>query len=377
MADYFPRPLPKASVSIPEVGNLLTEFDGFDPDPNFPFPRHSPPPERWPIVLPRCGPPLTPIPLLILRMIRSTWEYTSPAWDNVKGSQAGHVAHGITIGKREHRYGIGSHRDATTGPKIEGLGLFTAPVRPTVPVNAQGVQHGYVSTQPNDSAIATDWNLHETIPRTNAVTFRGDSRSPKDVISVAGGFYPPVTRKDRPYLEKNLFQGFADYMMRRYGRTIELERFLEAHDKTAVKREDKHLFADFMTWKKITESEAGHLGRMVETELLKGYISTARRIDTSLGFATYGGVQDGWLYLVVVHSGFIVPNDGEYWGTEESEIAQWGRIPAERIVGFVKVPKNQVPSGPIYIRRSFRFNEVEAFRHMFKVMSGMVPGQAG
>jgi hypothetical protein len=68
-----------------------------------------------------------------------------------------------------------------------------------------------------------------------------------------------------------------------------------------------------------------------------------------------------------------VPDGQSFWGAEEAEIAQWGPIPAERIVGFVHVQADKIPDGPIFIRRSFRAAEPEAFEHMFKVMSGWIP----
>jgi len=114
-------------------------------------------------------------------------------------------------------------------------------------------------------------------------------------------------------------------------------------------------------------------------DCLKGYISTAKSIDTSLSFATRSGdnfgVRAGWLYLTVVHAGFMVPDGAQYhWGSEEAEIAQWGPIPAAQIVGFVRVEPilgvTGKPDGPIYIRRSFRTSEPAAFEQMFKVMSG-------
>jgi hypothetical protein len=82
--------------------------------------------------------------------------------------------------------------------------------------------------------------------------------------------------------------------------------------------------------------------------------------------------------LNVVHGGFVVPGGDKFnWGSVEAEIAQWGPIKAEQIVGFVHVTPNAqqvgIPDGPIFIRRSFRTTEPEAFEYMFKVMCGAVP----
>jgi hypothetical protein len=79
--------------------------------------------------------------------------------------------------------------------------------------------------------------------------------------------------------------------------------------------------------------------------------------------------------LTVIHGGFVVPwGHQNHWGSEEAEIAQWGPVPAEQIVGFVHLDRYQ-PDSPIFIRRSFRKNEPQAFEYMFNVMSGMTPEQ--
>jgi hypothetical protein len=51
---------------------------------------------------------------------------------------------------------------------------------------------------------------------------------------------------------------------------------------------------------------------------------------------------------------------------------RWGVVPAEQIVGFMHLDQYK-PDGPIFIRRSFRKSEPEAFEYMFNVMSGMTP----
>ncbi len=371
MPNYKPFPVvpPLGNSRAHDLGNLLAEFDAYQPDAQYSFVgRLTPDRKSWKIIKPESAPPITPLPLVIQKLLKATWKYAEPSWDNIKGSLPKHVAHGITIGTRGGA--------APQGGPVQ----FTPQVRPTTPVNAAGVMHGIKTTFPNDTAIASDWKIFKTIPRTHAVTFRGDSRSPLAVITHAGGFYPPSSRTDRYYLENNIFVAFADYLKRRWNRDLTQQEFLDAVDATAVLDEDKKLLVDYLMWRKITEKEAVHLGRMVETECLKGYISTARGIDTSIFFATGYGSRPGWLYLTVVHGGFVVPlGDKKYWGTEEGEIAQWGPIPAGRIVGFVHVQNgipvfpHGMPDGPIFIRRSFRLAEPKAFEHMFKVMSGMIP----
>lgn len=348
MPNYKPIPIPIPTLPssiAKDVGNLHTEFIPFQPDPKYSFLGARPTSDSWATIVPRTAPPIGDLPRLIKDLIKATWQFAEPSANSVRGA--------VTIGGR-----------GAAVPR--GNEPYHPQVRPTSPV--------ITSTFPNDSAIASDWKVFNWIRRTNAVTFRGDSRSPLDVITKAGGFYPPNSRTDRHYLENNIYKEFEDYLQRRYARALTKEEFLRAVDSTAVSGADKALLVDYMMWRKITEREAVHLGRMVENECLKGYISTARSIDTSLFFAAGNGTREGWLYLTVIHGGFVVPHLARYnWGSEEAEIAQWGPIPADRIVGFVHVKKSKIPDGPIFIRRSFRMGEPEAFEHMFKVMSGMAP----
>jgi hypothetical protein len=346
------------------IGSLVRDFEAFQPDRNYSFQGRRPP-YTWKLIQPKTGPAIGDLPLLIQNLIKSTWKFAEPT--TVKGTSPGHVAHGITIGSRDRGVTIGTR--GGSGPRPNGSLLYNPQVAPTTQ-NLE-VKLG------NDSAIASDWKLFNWIRRTNAVTFRGDSRSPLDVITRAGGFYPPNSRGDRYYLENNIYDAFASYLKRRYSRDLTKAEFLKAVDNTTGSKEHESLIIDYMMWRKITEREAVNLGRMVANECLKGYISTARSIDTSLDFATAWGSRSGWLYLNVVHAGFVVPGGHEHlWGSDEAEIAQWGPIPAERIVGFVKVKnvlQSGVPEGPIFIRRSFRLGEPAAFEEMFKVMSGKTP----
>lgn len=354
MPIYKPLPIPIQKLGnslLADVGEVVTRFEPLTPDPQYRFVGRIPP-TSWGIVKPKTGPPIGDLPELIKNLIKATWKFAEPDASKFDATHARAASHGISIGARGGGVPVGDYK-------------FHQQVRPTKP--------DIHTTFMNDTAIASDWKVFDWIRRTNAVTFRGDSRSPNTVIK-AQGFYPPNSRTDTYYLENNIYPAFEDYFKRRYGRNLSSVDFLDVIDGTAATPSAKSLLVDYMMWRKITERESVHLGRMVESECLKGYISTARSIDTSLHFATGYGQKPGWLYLTVVHSGFVVPGGKEhYWGSAESEIAQWGPIPADRIVGFVHVQQNKIPNGPIFIRRSFRVTEPEAFEHMFKVMSGMTP----
>jgi hypothetical protein len=371
MPYYIPLPTPTALLSssiTKDVGSLITQFDAFEPDQRYSFNRintrgsHT---YTWKIIEPRNAPPIGDLPQLIQDLINATWRYAEPSPDNKKGVVPRQRPQGIQIGARQQvAHGITIGTRGGTVP--EGSDQFHPQVRPT---------HSEIETTfPNKTAIASDWNLFKVIERTNSITFRGDSRTPLAVIGAAGGFYPPNSRKDPFYLENNVYNEFKWYLKERYKRELTKEEFIAATKEVAVTMEQKSRIVDYMMWRKMTEKEAVHLGRMVENECLKGYMSTARSIDVSLFFATGYYSKPGWLYLTVVHGGFVVPfGQQNYWGSEEAEIAQWGPIPQERIVGFVHVEPHGIPDGPIFVRRSFRMNEPQAFEQTFKIMSGMLP----
>ena len=389
---YQPRPIPMQNlgrVTVKDVGNLLTEFESFEPDPQYRFAgRVEPKAGEWRLIKPKNGPPIGDLPEIIKRLVKSLWKVTEPSRNNIQGwhGKQVQVPGRITIGARAqvaHGIAIGTRSGAV--PTTAGTGLYTSQDTrvPQVP-QVRPVSPEITTKYPTDSAIVSDWHLFNWIRRTNAVTFRGDTRpSPIDVIAKGGGFYPPNSRKDDGYIKGDIYAQFSDYLNRRYGAPLLItnEEFLDLVKKETKTDAEKSLFVDYMEWRSICAREVAHLGRMVERQTLKGYISTARSIDTSLNFATNFGKTSGWLYVTVVHSGFVVPLDQEsvkhYWGSEEAEIAQWGPIPANRIVGFVRVKMGErIPDGPIFFRRSFRMQDPEAFEYMFKVISGMVPAQS-
>ncbi len=330
-----------------DLGWLLQHFEPFEPSPKHPWDRKTRPASKddWKIVKPKTAPPVGSLPLIIENMVKMTWKFAEPPRDAARSN--------VVIGARGQAAPALSQ---TYHPQVR-------PVKPDI-----------TTTYPNASAIASDWGVFRQIERTNAVSFRGDSRSPHEVIVKCRGFSPPNTRTDRYYLENNVFKAFADYLKRRYTRDLSQADFLRAVDSSAPRAEDKKLLVDYMMWRSVVERESAHMGRMVSSETLKGYISTSKSIDSSINFGTRYCSTPGWVYLVVVHGGFIVPWDGtkHFWGSEEAEIAQWGPIPAERIVGFRRLTRFE-PEGPVFIRRTFRKAEPKAFERMYNVMSGMTP----
>jgi hypothetical protein len=344
MFDYKPQPAAFSTELDKDIGWAHAGFEAFEPNPKYSWQqRRRPETDSWPIVVPKGGPRIGNLPKIVEDLIKATWKYTEPQDGAARGN--------IMMGTR-----------GMAAPAHIVNGTYHTQVRPTTPV---------LRTQfPTNTPIATDWYLFNFIQRTHAVTFRGDTRPPSEVIGRQNGFNPPNSRTDRYYLEKNIYEAFNSYSLRRFKNAVDKTDFLRAVDSVARSEDDQKLLVDYMMWRKIAEREAVHLGRMVENECLKGYISTARSIDTSIRFGTAYHTKPGWLYMTVVHGGFVVPfGERTYWGTEEGEIAQWGPIPGERIVGFVHLD-GWAPDSAIYIRRKFRKDEPKAFEKMFNVLSG-------
>jgi hypothetical protein len=348
----------KVTLGNEELGVIPSDFEPFEPNPKYSWTnRKLPSHNDWTHMVPKVAPPIGSLPQIIQDILERTWKFAEPA----KGaSRVGYDGKLVTMGTRNQ----GSR--GTVGD------TYHSQVRP--------VNQAIFTKSPNPAAIAADWKMFDQIKRINVVSFRGDSRPPRVVIGDMGGFTPPNSRTDRYYLENNIHAAFDNYLQRRYNRNVAKDVFLRAVDASAPSPEQKRLLIDYLMWRKITEGEAVNLGRMVENECLKGYTSTSRAIDSSLTFATRYGKVDGWVYVTVVHGGFIIPfatlKTMVDWGSSEAEIAQWGPIPSSRIVGFVGVSKAKVPQTPIFFRRSFRKTENVAFKYMFNVMSGMTPATA-
>jgi hypothetical protein len=359
------NPLTYAQWWFEKNGNgPIPGFEAFEPNPQYNFkqrPRARG--EQWPIIEPENAPAVAMgVDDIMYKMIKVSWEFSEPQGGAQRGMAGGHSYDPIVMGTR----GMPQSLAQVFQPPGE---VYHPQVRPTAPV--------LDVKMPNNAAIASDWALHETIQRTNAVTFRADKRPPYEVIVNQGAFNPPVSRTDRYYLENNIYGAFSGYMQRRYGRPIAADKmtFLRAVDRELTTPAAKELLFEYLVWLSITKKESAHLGRMVDNECLKGWISTAKCIDNSLNFAVMGGTG-GWLYILIVHSGYVVPFSARMdtvWGTPEAEIAQYGSVPADRIVGFTYFGGDRGPEGPIFIRKSFRESEPKAFEFMFNALSGMSP----
>ena len=168
---YKPKPGAYDNSMTDDLGWLPTEFEPFEPNPQYSFPRKPPSKDAWKTIVPKTAPPIGNLPHLFEKVIKATWKFAEPSANSVRGD--------VTIGTRG-------------GAVPEVNDKYHPQVRPT--------KSNITTTFPNDAAIASDWKVFEHIERTNAVTFRGDTRSPLAVIGKARGFHPPISRTDRYYL---------------------------------------------------------------------------------------------------------------------------------------------------------------------------------
>jgi hypothetical protein len=328
----------------PDMSRLAGQFEAYEPNPAYAGVKLDPPSacKHYPQIHPRTIRDVEPLAPPLKAIVDSMWQRAEPA------------------------------KGATRGPITMGLRGQSMPTGPMT--QQESVYHPHVNPlKAGEPAFANDWHHMEWIVRTNAVTFRGDSRDPNWVIGRDGGFFPPSHRTDDYYLYGVVFNAFKDYMHRRYDRDVTMQHYVSAISGNAATPEAKQVLVNYMMWRKITEGEAFHLGRMVKDEALKGYISTSRAVPVAADFGTRHLATNGWIYITLVRGGYIVPPTGSKWGTHEQEIAQWGPILAHDIVGFQAIDSWTNPAGPIYVRPTFRKTEPKAFRRALDYLSHRPP----
>lgn len=354
-----------------DLGWLLTDFEAWEPDERFPWAQRKAARDgEWPIVVPVKAPPVPPdLPAVMQKMVAATWKYTQPARDVQRGKA------GIPADGHERADGTKVERwnEMYIGTRGMPQPLFKQFNRPDNGYRTQVRPTGSVmqTVMPNKDAIASDWALHGEMERVNAVTFRADKRSPVDVIVKARGFHPPNTRADRNYISNRIAVSFASYLRRRYGRDVDANEILRVIDRDITSTEDRDLLNEYMVWFSLVSKESAHLARMVDYEFEKGWTSTSKSLTRSMTFVAFGGTP-GWMYVTMVHGGFVVPYDGrgdEVWSSAEAEIAKFGPVRADHIVGFVHFDPHS-PDTPIFMRKGFRKDEPKAFKAMHQALSG-------
>ena len=335
-------PKPVKEPPIEGVGAQMLYFDPFEPLPEFdgvPRPNDN---HDYPILKPRDARTAPPFDPKWRAIVDTLWKRAEPTAQATRGSVLMGAARGDTPGGLDHI------RKQTYSPVVNPLS--------------------------DGKAYPDDWKHMDQIERTDAITMRGDSRSPVVVLGQDQGFFPPISRNDDYYVNNTIREYFTAYMKRRYGRDITQAQYTAALSSAAPSIDDRRLLADMMAWRKIVEGEAFHLGRMTVDEALKGYISTSKSFHWAFYFATRRCANmDGWMYITRVRGGFIVPMKGSKWGTGEQEIAQWGPIKAEDILGFRKLNLMQGGVGPIWIRPTFRKTDPHAYKRIFKMLCHWTP----
>ena len=233
-------------------------------------------------------------------------------------------------------------------------------------------------TQEYLQGVAKDWELARELHRTNAYTFRGDGREPH-VVMKAGGFHPPSSRTDENYLKNTIYELFIGYMARRFGAPpnfVSQDTFAMAVKSAIPSPEDRKWWTEYVLWRAMEDQEKFHPGRMVAYEALKGYISTSRSVSKAKEFALGGGRDAGWVYVMLVEGGIVIPEQGEHvWAKfDEQEIAYPGSIPWEKIYGFRQVSRAAggkfVPNQPLLLRKGFQEKDPKAFKECYAVLSG-------
>jgi hypothetical protein len=223
--------------------------------------------------------------------------------------------------------------------------------------------------------LARDWEGMLRLERVVAYTFRGDTRSPADMKAKYGGFNPPSMRNDDFYLHKNVYEGFADYMGRRGMKKPSLDDFKSALATGMSDPNTRKLFIEYSTWRLLLTQEEMHLGRMLASELFKGYISSSKAVTVAKGFAKMSK-DGGYVYCLLLEGGYEVPDKGKDAWTKifgEQEIAYPGSVPWAKVQGYRKVdPASGLFTGNVYLRVSLPTFDKEAAERVYKLLSGKV-----
>lgn len=240
---------------------------------------------------------------------------------------------------------------------------------PIMGAKAQGIKPADIQYL---NGVANDWTMMTKLERVNAYTFRGDRRSP-DQIKLAAGFSPPSSRTDDAYLKGKVFEFFKKYMQSRWQLDLSAmtaDEFLGIVNKTTKGGEAEKIWYQYTIWRAIVQSEELHLGRMLAEETLKGYISTSRAVGVAKGFAG----DAGWLYVLRVVGGMVVPEKGKHAWTSifgEQEIAYPGALAWDAVMGFRQVTnKKFTPQQPLYLRKGFQKEDSKAFEACYDLLSG-------
>lgn len=265
---------------------------------------------------------------------------------------------------------------AKAGPQQTLMGAHRG-APPAVPAAPQKS----VLRQAFGNALVANFHHVELFEQVAAYTFRGDKRPP-DVIRADRGFHPPSTRMDDTYVEAMALE-FYRYLRVRHGLQLDGDaktqwvRTMVGVIRNPQSADDRRLVDEFAFWRQVMRQGEMHLQAMTDESFLKGYISTARDIDTAFTGATgaLAGAKGqkaqalgefGWIYVLRVRSGFLVKKGVGGVTKQEGEIAHLGSIPWEDVMGFMPASYGE---RPIYLRNMFDQQDYTAFKQVLGTLS--------
>jgi len=86
----------------------------------------------------------------------------------------------------------------------------------------------------------------------------------------------------------------------------------------------------------------------------------------------------GWVYLVLIKGGFVVPDKGKHAWTGifgEQEIAMPGAVSWAHVYGYRHVGKGKFnPASPIALRKGLKEDEPKVFKEAYDLLSGKSQG---
>jgi hypothetical protein len=228
---------------------------------------------------------------------------------------------------------------------------------------------------------ATDWNLIPELKQVNAYVFRGDKRDPSQV-KAHGGFQPPSTRTDDSMV-KVIAARFVQYMKQRFNKDVneaDVIQYIKSQGTSGK------TFVEYEIWRAILKGEEMHIGRMVQDEFLKGFISTSRDVKVALGFMAGDSADlkrgpNSGVYALHSGLGFLLPPAAEnVHGTKatEAEIAHPGPLPWSNVMAFrtfVTVNFNDDRTfrrtNVLFFRKTFRQADPKGFEEVFWALGSL------
>lgn len=149
-----------------------------------------------------------------------------------------------------------------------------------------------------------------------------------------------------------------------------------------------NIFVEYEIWRAILDAEKFHIGRMVDDEFLRGYISTSRDVKvarTFLSNASHGGGKsnDGAVYALHSEGGFLLPPRAQHvHGTKgtEAEIAHPGPLPWTKVMAFrcfnptdFNDPRTFIRSQHLFVRKGFRQADPKGFAEIVAALGALSP----